>query len=77
MRSYKTMSGRWLIISGLLTAMSMLTGCQTPVPVKTCPEPPALSPALSATPEPTYRERLQRVWLSQPSATKSQSDIKH
>ena len=72
----RTMSGRWLIISGLLTAMSTLTGCQTPVPVKTCPEPPALSPALSAIPNPTFRERLQRVWLSQPSAMKSQSGTK-
>ena len=52
-------------------------GCQTPVPVKTCPEPPALSPALSATPSPTFRERLRRVWLSPQSATKSQSDTKH
>ena len=68
--------GRWLIISGLLTAMSMLTGCQTPVPVQNCPRPPALSPVLSVMPSPTYRERLQKVWLSQPSATKSPSDIK-
>ena len=74
----RTMSGRWLTTSALLTLtlMSMLTGCQTPVPVKTCLEPPALSPVLSAIPEPTYRERLRRVWLLPQSATKSQSDTK-
>ena len=46
----------------------------------TCPKLPKASgaqPGLSATPNQTFHERLQRVWLSQPSATKSQSDIKH
>ena len=45
----------------------------------TCPKLPEASgaqPALSAIPEPIFRERLQRVWLSQQSATKSQSGTK-
>ena len=44
------------------------------VPVQTCPQRPALSPALSAIPEPTYREKLRRVWLLPQSATSSPSD---
>ena len=74
MRSLRTMSTKSLITAGLLTLMLTLTGCQTPVPVQNCPRPPALSPALSATPEPTYRERLQKVWLLPQSATSSRSD---
>ena len=55
--------GRWLIISGLLTAISTLTGCQTPVPVRQCPEIPQISPVLSVTPQPIFRERLKKVWI--------------
>ena len=46
-------------------------------PVPQCPERPALSPVLSVIPQPDFRKRLQKLWLSEPNAMNSQSDIKH
>ena len=67
-------------IKRLLTPMPlmilMLAGCQTPAPVKQCPERPEINPVLLVIPRPIYREKLAQVWLLPPNVTNSQSDIK-
>ena len=54
----------------------MLAGCQTPAPVRQCPERPEINPVLLVIPQPTYREKLAQVWLLPPNVTNSQSGIK-
>ena len=55
----------------------MLTGCQARMTApQQCPERPEINPVLLVIPQPTYREKLARVWLLPPNVTNSQSDIK-
>ena len=57
---------------------TMLAGCQARMTApQQCPQRPALSPVLSATPEPIYAKKLRSLWLSEQSATSLPSGIEH
>ena len=51
------------LLAPKLIMISVLTGCQTHVPVSQCPEIPQIDPVLSVTPRPIFRERLKKVWI--------------
>ena len=51
------------LLMPMLIMISVLTGCQAPVPVRQCPEIPQIDPVLSVTPQPIYREKLKKVWI--------------
>ena len=41
-------------------------------PCQQCPEIPEINPVLSVTPQPTYREKLRKVWILPQNAMNSQ-----
>ena len=50
--------------------ISVLTGCQARMTApQQCPEIPQISPVLSVTPQPIYREKLKKVWILPRNAT--------